>query len=477
VADPGRPSLGILPADPRTPFDNDYTFQAPSRALIEAADSVAQSVVARLLADGARRDRVVGCRPAGPADEACLRSFVTAFGRRALRRPLTADEVAGYVAAALPFAREARDFHAAVGVVLRALLQHVELLYRAEVGRPVAGKPGLSKLTDWEMASRLSFLLWGIGPDDRLLDRAAAGQLGDATSVRAAAEEMLRAPRALHRMARFHELWLGYEHIEHPPRIVEAMRTETRALIRRVLLDERRPWQDLLRMDETFVNEELARLYGVARPAAAGGAWVKYGASGRRGLLSHGSFLSIGRNPEGDTSPTVRGLEIRTRLFCQDVPDPPDDVNTELPPLGTAQAPCKKDQYAAHSRNPSCSPCHGLIDPIGFGLERYDLLGRYRTTEEGRSQCAIEGRGEVGGAGAFSGPAELGALVAGRKDTNRCVLGQLYRFAVGRSDLDARDERNLDGLLAAAGGPELRLADALLALVGSEAFGYRITEE
>jgi hypothetical protein len=471
-----RPAKGIFPIDSRTPFDNDYTLQAPSRALVEAAESVAQEVVARLLADPARRDRVVGCRPVGPGDEACLRSFIAGFGRRALRRPLGAEEVTRFGSTALAFSNERKDFYAGVAVVLRAFLQHPEFLYRVEIGRPVAGRPGHFRLSDWEMASRLSFLLWGTGPDDRLLDLAAAGKLGSPASVQAAAREMLRDGRALARVSRFYEMWLGYEQIEHPPALGEAMKAETRALIKRVVLDEGRPWQDLLRLDETFVNEELARLYGLPKPGSIPGAWVKYGDSGRRGLLSHGSFLSVGRGAEGDTSPTVRGLEIRMRLFCQEVPDPPPDVNTELPPLGTAATPCKADQYQVHRANPSCSPCHSLIDPIGFGLERYDLMGRYRTAEPDRAGCAIEGRGEVIGIGAFSGPAELAKLIVDHNETNRCVLGNLYRFAVGRADLDERDQRTLDAWLAMTGSGDFRFVDALLSLIGSETFGYRFVD-
>jgi hypothetical protein len=461
----------LLPADDRTPFDNDYRTQFPSKALIEGAELASMDVAARLFADPARRDAVVGCEPAGPGDEACLRDFVGRFGRRALRRALGGDEVERYVGAALPLAVAEGDFYVAAEVVVRALLQHPELLYRIEIGTPIDGAPGLYRLNDWEVASRLSYLLWGTMPDDALLDRAEGGGLRTPSQIREVAAAMLEDPKAAPQLERFHAMWIGYENIP-DDELGLAMQAETAALLRRVVFDEKRPWQDVLRMQETFVSELLASHYGLPSPGSAGPGWVSYGESGRRGLLSHGTFLSLG-GKFGDTSPTTRGLMVRTRLLCQVIPPPPPGVNTDDPPTSDV-GPCKQDAYQAHSQG-GCANCHSQLDPVGFGLENYDSLGRYRTHEADNPQCAIEGKGELVPFGEFHGPAALGdrLLEAG---ISQCLMSQMYRYAAGRAELDSIDQELVLRAAEALGEGDYRLDALIVELVSTEAFGYRREE-
>ena len=171
----------VLPEDVRTPFDNDAQTQLVSEALIGGAELLASDAAARLVADDARFERVVGCAPQTADGEACLRAFVARWGRLALRRSLTSSEVDLFVSGVvagdgpLDLASETDDFRDAVGFVVQALLQDPEFLYRVEVGTSVSGMPGLFRLSDTEVAVRLSFLLWGTGPDDTLLSLAEAG--------------------------------------------------------------------------------------------------------------------------------------------------------------------------------------------------------------------------------------------------------------------------------------------------------------
>ena len=456
------------------PFDNEYIWQEPSAALIEGVELLASDAAERLLADPGRRDRVVGCTPSGPADVECFRSFVTSFGRRALRRPITAEEEAELMAMH-SHAIDHDDFYTGVDSAVRALLQSPSFLYRVERGTPVGD--GLFRLDDYELASRLSYFLWGTMPSDALLDKAQAGELGDPDQVRTTAENMLADPRALDRVVRFHELWMGYERLPHDYALASAMKQETRQLMQRVVFDEKSAWQDLLRMDETFVDATLADHYGLAAPADPSGAWVPYAESGRQGLLSHGSFLSVGQ-ANGDTSPTQRGLMIRTRLFCQEVlPPPPDEnVNVDEPPGDPND--CKTERYAAHQvAGTSCYGCHNLMDPIGFGLENYDLAGRFRTEEPGKPECEIEGQGELAGVGSFSGPAELADLMIEAGGLNRCVATQLYRYAIGRYELGELDENFLDAVMTTVGDGDFRLDEMLLEFVASDMFRYRREEE
>lgn len=472
IGDDTRPSRLLLPDDPRIPFDNDYTQQVASKALVEGLELLVSDAAARLFKDPARRDRIVGCRPTGPTDEACLRKFVTAFGRRALRRPLTADEVARF-AGLVSLGQQANDFWFGARAVLEAFLQHPELLYRVEIGKPVTGQPGLATLGSFELAARLSFLLWGGPPDDALLDKAASGGLATADGVRATAAGLLKDPRARARATRFLALWFGYEELKHDATLSAAMQAETAALVERVLFTDRRPFQDLIRLDETFVGDTMARHYGLPSPGRDA-RWTKYGASGRRGLLAHGSFLSIGAKAM-DTSPTLRGLAIRERLFCEEVPPPPPNVNTDDVIEAANGSPCKVDRYAAHGQG-GCASCHLLMDPVGFGLENYDRAGKYRTTEEKLPQCAIAGRGELAGVGAFKGPLELGDLLLRTGKLNGCTSKHLVRFAVGRSHLDEVDERLVSALTARIGKEDFRFDDLLVDFVASPAFAHRREE-
>jgi hypothetical protein len=468
LGDDSRPSRARLPPDSRKPFDNDWTTQLVSPALIDGVELLATEVSSRLLADMARRDRIVGCSPTGPADATCFRSFITTFGRRALRHALSEEEITRYMKAQTNAIDEG-DFYAGVDVVVRAMLQDPSFLYRIEIGIPVAGRPDLFRLTDFEIATRLSYFLWGSMPDDRLLDRAAAGKLHGVDDVRAAATDLLTDPRARDTIVRFHSMWLGYEQI---PTVTSAMHDETSALLTRVIFDERKPWPELFRATETYVPSDLATHYGLKADGSGSTAprWTSYAGTERRGILSHGSFLALGARAD-DTSPTLRGKAVRTRLLCQVVMPPPPGVKIDQPPPKTAQAPCKTDRYREHSANPACKGCHVQIDPIGFGLENYDARGRYRTKEDVAENCPIDGKGEVAGVAPFHGPGELGdALLQG--GMGACLVKQLYRFANGRTVLDETDER-LAAALAKTQPSEFRLDQLLLEIVSSPSFGYR----
>ena len=466
----------LLPEDPRTPFDNAYADQNPSLALIEGAELLASDAAARLVADPAKRDLVVGCTPTGPDDAECFDSFVASFGRRAFRRPLTEDEHAG-LTSLIDDAIERDDFYVGVESVIRAALQSPSFLYRVEIGTQVEGDAELFKLNDYELATRMSYFLWGTTPDDVLLDHAEAGDLDDPDSLREVAIEMLEDPRALELVTTFHALWMGYENLPHEYDLAIAMKAETSALMQRVIFDEKRPWQDLLRLEETFVDTTLAEHYGLPVPPSGEG-WVTYEDPERKGLLAHGSFLSLG-GAHGDTSPTQRGLLIRTRLFCEDVPPPPPDldVNVDDPP-GDPETQCKSERYAAHQvQGNSCYGCHQLIDPIGFGLERYDQAGLYREFEPDRPECPIEGIGEIVGVGTFQGPASLADLMVEAPQLNRCVVTMLYRFAMGRYELEPLDGNFIDGMLDEVGSDDFRLDELLIDFVASDAFRFRRLEE
>ncbi len=479
LGDNTRPARLLLPADPRVPFDNDYAGQTASKALVEGLDLVTREAVARLLADTNRRDAVIGCKPtsATAADATCFRKFLSGFGRRALRRPLTAEEMTRYETALLPLAQDSGNFYAAVETGILTFLQHFELLYRVEIGTPVASDPGLSKLGSYEVATRLSYLLWASPPDVALLDAAQQGMLQTAAQIKTAGERLLKDPRAVDVVARFHSLWLNYESLlAETPDIAQAMHQESDALVARVVFEQGRPWQDLFRSTETYIPDALAKNYGLPMPGSTTPKWVKYGASGRQGLLSQGAFLSNGLNGS-DTSPTRRGKAIRELLLCETIPPPPPGVNADDPPPTVAGSNCKEDRYAEH-RKGGCAGCHALMDPVGFGLEQYDGQGRFRTVEAKDPNCTIRGAGELVGVGTFKGPAELSTLLLQTGGLNSCLVKQLYRFATGRSDLGDGDKKmvaQLSGRLGAANA-DFKLDQIILDFVSADSFRHNRAE-
>lgn len=466
-----RPAQRFLLEDEYAPYDNDYTLQQASSALVDSIDALAEDVAERTLADPERRKRVLICAPSGPGDSACFRQIIAELGRRFFRRPLTDTEIAAYLKLQA-FATEQAgtilpSFDTAVKLFLQSVLQDPEFLYRIEVGAP-SDQAGVFKLDEYAIASRMAFLLWGTTPDPALLDRAAQGVLSNASERRKLAQQMLSDPKAREQLHRFHAMWLGYRAIPHDAALTAEFNQETTALIDRVVFDEKRNYLDLFTLDETRLTPTLAGLYGL--PAPAGGAgWVKYGSSGRAGILSHGSVLAA-FSKFSDTSPTQRGILVRTRLLCETISPPPANVDVDHPP-GEGASVCKQDRYAAH-RAGSCATCHNRLDPVGFGLENYDIAGRYRTHDNGFDQCIIDGQGNLDGYGTFKGPAELGRLLVSSKALEGCVVSQLYAFAVGRK-LTNEESEAVAALLAWFKSGNYALDQLLLAYVESPAFALR----
>ena len=467
-----RPARALFPEDspaPRNPFDNDYTTQVGSAALVEAAAFVAADVAKRFVEDPDRVAAYLPCVPTGRHDTQCMRRFIESFGRRALRRPLSGEDVDRYLGLMKPssadYASFTPTFNDALALVVEAFLQDFEFLYRIEVGEPMAD--GVVALGDFEIAARMAFFLWGRGPDDALLDDAEAGRLRDAGTRAEVARRMLADPRALRQVDRFHATWLGYDRMALSQELVEAMRGETAALLKRVIFDEGGSYWDVFLAGETFVGPTLAAHYGLSSNTSKAD-WVSYGDTGRRGLLSQGAFLSAFAK-FSDTSPTQRGILIRERLMCQPIPPPPPEVNADEPPVSASANPCKEERYQVH-RAGACASCHQLTDPLGFGLERYDASGRFRDHEPGRPECAIAGEGELGELGSFRGPGELAELLVDGGDLESCVVQQVFRFAYGRLEA-SRGERDYIELMRrnfVAGGHDFR--GLLLAIVASDQF-------
>ena len=418
-----------MPGEALAPFDNASETQLASAVWVEAAERVAEQVAADILASPSRRAALVPCTPMLADDPDCLGRFVRQFGRRVLRRPLTAAEVTQFMSLR-PLALQRGNFWTCVELVIRRLLQDPEFLFRFEVG--TTGADGVIQLDPFEVASRTSFLIQGSTPPNWLLDAAEAGTLSTPEQLRAAASRLLEEPEGRARVEVFHAMWLGYTNLPPDQALNASMMAETSALVRKVVFEDRADYRTLFTAQSTWVDATLAAHYGLAVPVA-GSAWTSYGNSGRKGILSHGALLSNGVK-QADTSPTLRGKWIRNRLFCEEIPPPPPEAVADVPPPAATGVVCKVDRYREHRTATSCAGCHGQMDPIGFGLEQFDRAGKFRDREADHPECLITGDGTLTGFGSFRGPAGLADLMISSGALESCVVKQLFRYTVGRRE-------------------------------------------
>jgi hypothetical protein len=431
LGDDSGAAAKYLAEDVYRPFDNDYTVQQASSALIESLEATATDIADRAVS-ATNRAKVVPCTPAGPDDAACLRKTIETVGQRLYRRPLSEEQITAYLTLQ-KYATEntpgvTHDFYTAVDLVLRSMLQDPEVLYRIETGS-ATGEPGIYKLDGYEVASRLSFLLWGSGPSDALLEQAKAGGLLDAASRTQAATTLLGDPHAKAQLERFHSMWLGYRAIPAAADLAAAFSLETNKLIDKVVFDQPSSYLDLFTSTQTYVNATLATQYGLTAPPGGEG-WISYADDKRAGILSHGSVLAA-FSKFSDTSPTQRGIFIQTRLLCNKIAPPPANVNVDQPPTDGDKV-CKIDRYDAHRTLDSCKACHAQLDPIGYGLENYDIGGKYRTHDDAHVECILPDKGELPGFGEFSGPGQLARLLVDAGKVEQCFVQHLMSYAVGR---------------------------------------------
>lgn len=422
-----------------------------SAKLLEASEAATAAMVL---------DQVSPCA----VSDACAPRFLAEVGRRLFRRALDADERARLEAAYARF-RRSEDEPTSFRLLTQALLQAPQFLFRLERGE---GRT----IDALSLATRLAFALTGEGPDEALLAAAERGELETSEGVRREAVRLLGTANARRTVGRFHLEWWGVSKLSRQersasldggfPALVPAMEREVSELGAFVTLDERR-LATLFSGKTTFVDPPLGALYGLL----LGGTetrQVSLEGVQRVGALTSPGVLATWAKSTG-SSPTLRGKFVRERLLCETLPTPPPNVSMTLPPatVGTT-----RQRFERHVTDPACAGCHRLIDPIGFGLERYDETGAFRLLDNGR---LVDARGEITSADGgvpFEGAEPLGRWLAEEPQVQACVVRQWFRFVMGRAETDA-DRCTLAALtatLARTGDPR----ELLLELVSSDAF-------
>jgi hypothetical protein len=314
-------------------------------------------------------------------------------------------------------------------------------------------------LRPYAAASRLSYALWNTMPDQTLLKSAAAGELGKAESLKRVVHRMLGDPKAKEALDEFVSQWMRFDRVitagkdrrKYPKFSREtavAMTEETRRFVADLVWEDRN-FMELFTSEHGYVNAELAGLYGLPAPQTDFEKVRFPVESERAGLLGQALFLTSTASPN-DTSPTARGLFVREQFLCQHVADPPPGVSTDLPPLSETKPQTNRERLAMHVSDESCASCHNLVDPIGFGFEKFDAIGARRekaqliffpldrkSKEKPKTiELALDTSGSVAGIkdSNFSSPRELGAILARTPECQECIVKQYFRYVTGRAE-------------------------------------------
>ena len=434
--------------------------------------------------DTASRAKLFVCRPAGPGDEEpCARKVLSALTRRAFRRPITEADLKPLLAFYNSGRRE-RDFDYGIEKALRALLVSPDFLFRVE-NDPAGSRAGAAyRIGDVELASRLSFFLWSSIPDDTLLDLAEKGKLRDPQVLEQQVRRMLDDPRSESLVSNFAGQWLFLRGLaqakpdpEAFPEFDESLRQafydETELFFHSILREDRSVLE-LLNANYTFLNERLAEHYGVPNVYGSQFRKVTLNDPNRGGLLGQGSILTVTSYPNR-TSVVQRGKWILENLLGAPPPPPPPEVPELKPHAKDGRRLTMREQMEQHRSNPVCSSCHARMDPIGFALENYNGVGKWRS-KDGASP--IDASGKFPGGAEFSGPAGLKKLLLAdyRDDFVANVTEKLLIYALGRG-LEYYDQPAVRAITRQAAQDDYKMSALVTAIVKSVPFQMRRTPE
>ncbi|HET9956872.1 MAG TPA: DUF1592 domain-containing protein [Polyangiaceae bacterium] len=425
LALPNAPSIEGIPAD--TAKDGFKTFaevQTVSAQHLRAYLDKASELSSALMADAARRSKVLGCEPSA---KDCLKSFIARFGKQAYRRALESDEVDSLSSYAQTNAVDAND---QFQYVIEAVLTSPNFLYRVEVGKPAEA---VTALTPTELASRLSFSIWGRTPSAELLARAEQGTLSTAEGLRTEVQGMLNDPRAQSFYGGFFRQWLGYETLRAPTKALtgwsEALMPAMQAETDQVLNDYawgKRNFLEVLTTNRSRVSADLAKFYGAPAPGADGSVeFPQTHVRANTGLLTHGSLLSA--KSDGDLI-AIRGNWIRRTFLCRSMEVPAsvaEQLGELLVGLTRVQIVARRNTEAA------CKGCHAVIDPIGVGLSAFDQSGRFDATFDS-TVFGIAPALPDAPMPAFATVAELSAKLRGMPEVAECLSEKLFLYVNGR---------------------------------------------
>ena len=419
----------------------------------------------------------------------CAARILGRLARRAYRRPVEERDLEPLLGFFREGATQAsvagesqRSFDAGIQLAIKRLLVSPEFLFRVELEPENAG-PEPYTIGDYALASRLSFFLWSSIPDEELLGLAEAGRLGEPSVLDAQVRRMLADPRAAAFVEKFAGQWLFLRNLEAtiPVQSVfpdfddtlrQGLRRETELFFASIVSEDR-SILDLLSADYTFVNERVARHYGITQIKGSHFRRIEYPSDSlRRGLLGHGSILAVTSYPDR-TSPVVRGKWILENLLGAPPPDPPPDVPGLVETDGAGSALSMRERLARHRDNPNCVSCHALMDPLGFALENFDAIGRTRTI--GDAGEPIDAWGSLPDGTEFDGVEGLRTALLSSELFVTTLTEKLMTYAIGRG-VEHYDMPAIRAIVRDAAAEDLRVSALIAGIVRSAPFRQRMPE-
>lgn len=448
---------------------------ATSALGVEQYNTAVQSAVLSKFSDATQAEQLIGCAPTA-ADDECALGYFANIGRRAWRRPLEQAEVD-------QLAEVARVAETELGTALEgvqwatvALFASPHFIYRPELG--ATGPDGTLKIIGYEMASRLSFLIWNSLPDNALLDDAEQGLLDTPTGVQAAAQRLLTSAKGRQAVGAFAEDYLRLDRIltqakdpdlypEYTPALQQGMVRDMRGVWELVAFDQDESAMSLFATNKVLANAELATLYGLDPTGLDSDTFKEFDLpenGPRLGILAKAGFLSQFANQK-EGSPTLRGKFMREALMCQHIKPPPAGVVLDLKEPSSDMPMTKRDRLEQHRSDVTCAKCHAEMDPLGLPFESFDAIGKHRTLDHG---LPIDPSGDFDGV-AVADSIDLGSVIQSSDLVANCLVRKYYSYAVGHPEREV-DEAVTDALTASFSGSGYRLKQLILDLVTHEAF-------
>jgi hypothetical protein len=479
----------VLPTDlPADDLLYGFTSIAAAGATVsglaaEQYENATYAVLDQVWADPVRRAALVGCEPAAVADP-CVAEFLGSFAQAAWRRPIEPHEIDALLTLTGTIAADFGNVNEALKYGAASVLQSPNFLFRVEIGVEDPDAPGLLRYTGWEMASRLSYLILAAPPDAELLLAAEADELRTAEAMEAHALRLLDDPRARPALVGFFRDFMNIAKLDVLDKSIEqfpqmsatlgtSMRLELERMFETTTFDASGDFRELFTTRDTFVNEDLARVYGI--DGIVGPELRPYtfpADSPRAGVLTSAGFLAANAH-KTQTSPTHRGRFVRIQMLCQDVPPPPEGVDTSLPPPDPNAGPqTLRERLEIHRVQPACAGCHALMDPIGFAFENYDAIGAHRIVDEQGLQ--LDSTSDIEGTPVTNGT-EVGPVIAALPQASDCIARRFYEHA-GAHLVEAGEEAALQEVIDEFVASDYDFRSLVLALVVNDGFRYASVE-
>ncbi|MDC0676749.1 DUF1592 domain-containing protein [Sorangium atrum] len=485
LGDTTDPAYSLPSEEVGNGFGNDADVLSVSSLLAEQLGTVAEGIAKRATATPEALAKLHPCASSVRAEdeEACARSIIERLAPLAYRRPLAAgeaDELLGLYTAG----RTDATFDAGVATVIEGLLQSPDFLYRIEFGTPDPQRPELRRPTGDEMATRLSYLLWGTMPDEKLRLAAQAGELSTKEGVRAHAERMLEDPRSRVTVRYFFDNLLPISSLADLERNAETFPTfsrtigsllheETQRFLAHEIFEENGTWASILTAPYTFMNGPLAAFYGVSGVTGDEFQQVQLDTTQRLGLLTQAGMMA-GTTHSNNTNPVVRGGFVLDKLMCQKIPLPTGDILARVKPPEPYTGKTARERFSQHSKDPVCATCHQYLDPVGFALENYDAVGLFRTTE---NDVPIDASGGVPGTDIkVNGPIELVQGLAQTDAVQNCFATHWAEYGYGLT-LRAGDACTKKAVTDAFKASGYNVKQLLIELTQTDAFHYMAAQE